>query len=305
MSDLIDITAAAGNGGLDDTGDIDFGAAEDALMTPQGPVESVEGSIEFGSGDAADEVGEGGEWYDDLPEELREKVIAKGYKTPADLARAYASAESQLGEFGSQIGSLRDEVANLASQRGGDEPRHSSEPVNEVPTMGQVAQYADGISRKIDEGELDVGQGISDLMAVVAGVIERRESWLLDQVDARIGDRTAPLEQDSFRTAVAREITALKREVGDEVYADLEPEVKATLRRWEQQQPGFVQNARAVRAAFGEVFLKTQTQQRREAAGGVLERSGRGASRRGPSPAETIIGEMEQIGGGGMSGGLL
>jgi hypothetical protein len=43
------------------------------------------------------------EWAKDFPEELRTKVAQKGYKTPQDLASAYASAERLIGEKASMF----------------------------------------------------------------------------------------------------------------------------------------------------------------------------------------------------------
>lgn len=296
-----------GGGGMDGGGSgeesFDFNDLEGGGEEEQHgiPAESIDdGDIGLGG----DEDGDGGEWYDDLPDDLREKVISKGYKSIEDLARGFVGAESKIGAFSSEIGELRDAVANLASSRGGDEPRHQGEPQNRVPTMGEVAMWSEGIAKQIDEGQIDVGDGIAKILATVAGVSEAREQHLIDLFEEKMAERTAPLEQDSFRTQVGREINAIKATIGDEAYREYEPQVKALLKQWEQQQPGFVSNARAIRAAFGEVAFLNQGQQRRERGSRVLDRSARGAARRAPSVAQKIVDEMDALNPSGLGGGL-
>lgn len=296
------LTPNSGPGGMGDAADGgDDAASIDVLLTPQGPIESLDDDG-FDAGDDQGGDDQGGEWFDALPEDLREGVSK--FRSPEDMARSYLENERRMGEFRSEIGSLRDEVANIAARRGPEGDGYRSEPQNEIPTMAQVAGYAQEVARAIDNGELDVGAGLSQLMEAVAGVSAAREEFLLSKLDERVAERTAPLEQDSFRTAVGREITRIKGEIGDETYAAHEPQVRELLLDWERQQPGFVQNARAVRAAFGEVLMRSQAQQRKEAGSRVLDRSGRGAARRGPSPAQAIVDEMNALNPGGYGGGL-
>ena len=246
----------------------------------------------------------GGEWYDDLPDDLRQKVMEKGYRSIEDLARGYVGAESQVGKFSSEIGELRDAVANLASSRGGDEPRHTAEPQNPVPTMGQVAAFSEDIAKEIDEGRMDVGDGIRRLMAATAGVSEAREAHLLERFEALMAERTEPLEQFRHSTSVGREITSLRSQLGEELYRELEPQAKALIRQWENTQPGFLQNPRAVRTAFAEARLLQDAQQRKERGSAVLTSTARGGRSRGRSAAQTIVDEMDALNPGGYGGGL-
>jgi len=303
VSDEITLTPNSGPGGMGDAPDGgDDGASIDALLTPQGPIEQLDDDGFGAADDQGDGDGGAGEWFDSLPEDLRDGVSK--FRTPEDMARSYLENERRMGEFRSEIGSLRDEVANIASRRGPEGEGYRSEPQNDIPTMAQVAAYSQEVARAIDQGELDVGAGFAQVMEAVAGVSAAREEFLLSKLDERVAERTAPLEQDSFRTAVAREITRIKGEIGDETYQAHEPQVRELLLDWERQQPGFVQNARAVRAAFGEVLMRTQAQQRKEAGSRVLDRSGRGAARRAPSPAQAIVDEMDALNPGGYGGGL-
>ena len=288
MSDLVDLTPGDGAGGLDGGDGLDGGESlGDVLMTPQGTVESIDDG--FGDTGGGDDGGAGeGEWYDGLPDDLREKIIAKGYRSPEELARGWSEAESLAGRLSGDIGSLRDEVANLASQRGPNGDGYRTEPDNRPPTMQEVAAFGEHIANEIDEGRIDIGKGISQLMAAVAGVSAQREEYLIGVMEERMGERTAPLEEATHRTAVAREIQSIKTEVGDEAYAELSPVVKDLLQTWERTQPGFIKNPRSIRAAFGEALLISNARQRR-----------------GPSPAQQIIDEMDALGGGSLSGGLL
>lgn len=306
--EILDLSRDTSGGGLDvdPAGDegFDFESLEGGGDEQHGIAsESIDDRDPLGAGGDGEEES-GGEWYDDLPDELREKVIAKGYRSIEDLARGYVGAESQLGSFSSEIGELRDAVANLASSRGGDEPRHSGEPQNPIPTMSQVAAWGEGIAKDIDEGRMDVGEGIAKLVGAMAGVSEAREQYLMDKFEERMAERTAPLEQDSFRTQVGREINDIKRTIGEEAYREYEPQVKQLLQTWELQQPGFVTNARAIRAAFGEVAFLSQGQQRRERGSRVLDRSARSGSKRGPSKAQQIVDEMDALNPSGLGGGL-
>ena len=312
--DLVDLRPSAGGGGLDDSpaggpDDAGFQGAEDALLTPQGPVESINDNDGALFPDGGEGDGEGsGEWFEAFPEEMHDSLSK--FRSPEDMARSYLENERRMGEFRSEVGELRNEIAQLASQgdrsRGPDGEGYGSEPRNErVPTMQDVAGFAEEIAQAIDQGDIDVGAGIARLMAATAGVSAAREEDLMRRFEARIAERTAPLEESNFRTTVAREIQALKAHLGDEQYAALEPQAKALLKEWERQQPGFVSNARAVRAAFGEANLLSQAQQRREASARVLDSTAGGGRRRGPSPAQMIVDEMDALGIGGKRGGLL
>ncbi len=306
MTDLIDTTPATGGGGLDE-GFTD-GEGIDDVVVDEAPG-TVNGLSEtFDEGDGGDEGDEddGGDddWTAGLSDDVRS--AAGKFRSPEDMARAYVESERRMGELRNDVGGLRDEIASLAASRvpGGT---YGSEPSNTppIPTMGQVASFAQDIARQVDEGDIEVGAGIATIMQAVAGVTEQRETALMAQFKDALAEHTAPLEEENYRTNVGREIQSIKRELGQDTFDEHAHAAAELLDRWERDQEGFVRNPRAVRAAFNEAFVQAEAQKRRESSARVLDRSGRGARGRGVSPSKMILAEMDdaaapRMGGGGL-----
>lgn len=306
--ETIDTTPAAGSGGLDapiDAG-VDDSAADaflDDRFTPEGGWDDESGLQGL---DGGEEDGGGEEdWTAGLPDEVREKIAGK-YQSPADVARALVEAQSLTGRQGDELGRMRDQLAEIAARlESNGQQQQPVQQQQQTPTMDQVAQWANqDIASAIDNGELDVGRGIAAVVSAMAGVHQQQMKDLLAQIDERIGERTAPLEDEAYLTNMGREITAIRQRLGNDRYRQFAQPAADLLAQWEATQPGFVRDARSVRAAFDRVLADALLQERREAGAGVLTRSGRGGSRRAPSPSEMILAEMDAAGGAGGNGGL-
>lgn len=304
MSELVDLTPSGG-GGMDDgdpAGGADFEAAE-ALLEDGALDEAPDAPDPYFSGEGDDPDGGGeGEWFDALPDDLRD--AASKYGSLEAMVRGMSESQSAIGRMGSEIGQLRDQLADLSS-RGPEPQRQDGGGGMEPSRLTDVVAWAeDKIIPAIDEGQIDVGKGLSAIVTAMAGVSEEREAHLIKRMEALMADRTAPLEQANHRTEVGREIRTIRDELGTETYNELAPAVQDLLREWERSQPGFIQNPRAIRAAFGEAHLRTQARRRRESSAQVLERGGRGATRRGPTPEQVVIDEMRALNPSGLGGGL-
>lgn len=296
--EIVDLRPS-GDGGLDD-------GADDQEVTPQGVVESI--------GDEEDEAlgGEGEvdgaeDWLAELDDETREAIGAK-YKTPAEAARALANAEKLIGTQGKDVGDLREDLAKMAVEleqlRGG---QNGAAQEDQIPSYADVAGYAAQVMQKVDAGDVEPGEAMATVLRAFSEVAGAREEAIIKELGKEVAERTAPLDDHKRQTEFAREVTQMRRELGDEAYAEHYQSAADLLEDWGRKDPDFARNPLSIRTAFHQVIANATIAARREAQAGVLEGSGRGPGGRTPvSAAKAIVDEMDQFtssrrnGGGGL-----
>jgi hypothetical protein len=91
-----------------------------------------------------------------------ERLLAGKYKTVEELERAYQSAESRLGQSGSELGELRQAVQELRAQLQPQEPQYNPETLQEWFDQNphQVGTVASNAAQQVLEGN----QGAQDLL---------------------------------------------------------------------------------------------------------------------------------------------
>lgn len=301
--EMIDVPGAS-DGGLDGG---DQGDGFEGMVTPQGVLEQVDDDFDLTGGDDGGDDG-AGDWTSSLPAELAEALGGK-YSSPEAAARALVESQRLIGNQGSDLGQLRDEIARLSAQvesngaqRNGN--ANGDGQGQEVPSYQDLRGFGQDLATKVDNGEIEPGVAMMNMQAAAAHVAEQREQALLAYVQQQIQDSTGPLQQHVQTTQQARVVQSIRQELGDELYRATAPAAAELVREWSKVDPSFASNPQATRTAFDRALSQAHVRSLREAEAGVLEQSNRAPGGRGSDPAKAILDEMDLFAPGAHGGGL-
>ena len=178
------------------------------------------------------------EWANQQPPEVRERLDNAGVRDFDHLARTWSGAEDARQRMQSERDRLMSQVAAEPEYDYGDAvnipaPQDSSFDALNIPSMDELLPL-------FGHDEAKVMQFIAEQSA------QQTENRIMSQLDARLGEYLAPIQQQQVEQQLNEAITEIQATYGDD-FQDLSTDVVAII----NQDPMTYNSPQGVWAAYG------------------------------------------------------
>lgn len=290
-----------------------FGEGNDGVdIATEGIFDPTIGAEEAeGDGDEYEDEDGDGHWADQMDVDDDTREFLSKWDSPEQALRAARERDLQAGRQSEEVGSTRQEIAELRAQvQALTQAPQRQEAQSEGQSLAQqFPAYKREVMAAMADGRLDEQEGIDLLLDAQQKVHEeytdKRVSELIDRVESDYGSRLETAEVDRWENQQRTATRAVRQEYGDDLFRELAPDAQKILRERVEANPGLTNDQKAIKAAFDSAFASKQLRERRMRAADVA--NGGAGGGRGPAridPAKAIVDEIDALGGGLGNGGF-
>lgn len=224
-----------------------------------------------------------------LGEGAEEIAQKKGWKSPADMLKAYEAATTRLSQRDEEKESLMEELARY--EQGAPAPQQQQAPVQQ---QGQVSPLDfDALAASLidpNTGEMNHGRMMEVAVSLGARMaFDAAEARMEERLNQFRQEHVGPLAERDAQAQMAAEMQEIAQAYGPELYGELERRIEERL----TEDKTFLDQFRGLQGAFAHVMFEYQRDQAAEAAAGAEAHTIRGGARRPQAP--TLTPEQQEL----------
>jgi hypothetical protein len=251
------------------------------------------------------------DWAAGADEDLQRQIIAGGFKTPADLVKAYASARSEMDRQRSEKEQLEQEyLSALNADYSGEEDYVEQAPDPQSMDSFEGFDWAEFVNRVADRDTGDVR--LEDIAAASDWRSTQRDLALYQQQQNDVASLRQEIENlramldpvtSEYSETTQERVFAEMRSLYGEQFEQLRSTVEQNIARARAENPSWMPRTADFRSEFrfaaGELYEEQLRRQSMSSAARSLDQGSRSQSTRGASDglteAQQRILDMERL----------
>ena len=293
--------------------------ASGAVFGPQPVFDEEQG--QYVEADEYDDDDSDGEEYVDAPdwmvemaegdEETLDFLVEKNFSTPREALRSLRELQGFSDSQGNDVGSLRQEVANLKAELQQKQQANPVEIDADEQERQNIVRNATELRRlyaeQFENGEIDSSQFTNAIASIEEIVTEDK----LKKMEQKFESKFDELSSSTSTMRAQEELNDAAIEIADKLGPDVYEQYRAPAMQWIEDyvanNPGTKPTGDLLERAFGQVAIDQTAQAARRRAARVTGEGAASSSSMpsGPSPEQMLKRAIRGGGSGRSSGGIL